>query len=63
MIEMLKLSDQEFKMSVINMIRALMNKVDNMQTDGQSQKKYGNPKTPKKKKRKKEMPDIKNTIS
>lgn len=50
MIEMLKLSDQEFKMSVINMIRALMNKLDNMQTDGQSQKKYGNPKTPEKKK-------------
>lgn len=37
-------------MSVINMIRALMNKLDNMQTDGQSQKKYGNPKTPEKKK-------------
>lgn len=36
MIEMLKLSDLEFKMSVINMIRALMNKLDNMQTDGQS---------------------------
>lgn len=31
MTEMLELSDREFKMTLINMLRALMEEVDNMQ--------------------------------
>ena len=31
MVEMLKLPDQEFKITMINMLRTLMDKVDSMQ--------------------------------
>lgn len=52
MAEMLKLSDWEFKTTVINMLRALMDKVDSMQEQIGNINRDGNPlKEPKKKKK------------
>lgn len=49
---MLKLSDWEFKTTVINMLRALMDKVDSMQGQMGNINRDGNPmREPKKKKK------------
>lgn len=45
MTQVLELSDREFKMTLINMLRALMEEVDNMQEQtGDIKQRDGNPK-------------------